>query len=137
MAVLDSFVRLWSKPTGYKPSPAPKTIGDWAERVAAAFLQRNGLELVMSNYRCSLGEIDLIMQHGPCMIFVEVRYRTCSRYGNAVETIDARKRQRLTKTAQRYIQTNALNTPCRFDVVAIQGDKDNHNIEWIKGAFDA
>ena len=69
--------------------------GEMAEQVAAEFLAGRGLKLIERNYRCRFGEIDLIMRHGPTLVFVEVRYRRNDSFGGAVESITAAKREKL------------------------------------------
>lgn len=103
------------------------------EEVAARHLQSAGLKLVTRNYRSHCGEIDLIARDGDTLVFVEVRYRRSSRYGSASASIDARKQRKLLATANSYLQRHRLDCPCRFDVVAVEGDV--RNIQWIKNAF--
>lgn len=73
------------------------------------------------------------------LVFVEVRYRADSRYGHPAETINARKRSRILKTARHYLQTHpsAARRPCRFDVVTVCGGQEKPEFSWIKGAFEA
>jgi putative endonuclease len=108
--------------------------GSAAEQLACRHLQAAGLHLRESNYHCRFGELDLIMQAGETLVFVEVRQRRSSRFGSGADSIDHRKRQRLLAAASHYLQRLPQLPPCRFDVVAIDGD--NH-IDWIIGAFDA
>lgn len=105
------------------------------EEAAARYLQAAGLKLVARNYRSRRGEIDLIARDGGTLVFVEVRYRRSSRFGSAGASVDARKQQKLLATAHSYLQQKKLDCPCRFDVVAIEGDAQN--IQWIKNAFGA
>lgn len=105
------------------------------EEAAARYLQRAGLSIERRNYRCRRGEIDLIARDGDTLVFVEVRYRRNNRYGSASATVDARKQSKLLATADSYLQHFKLECPCRFDVVAIEGDAQN--IQWIRGAFGA
>ena len=104
------------------------------EDLALQHLREQGLTLLERNYRSRWGEIDLIMQDAAALVFVEVRLRAESHYGSAAESIGARKRQRLTRTAEHYLQ-HQRDGRARFDVIAITTrDNDNH-IEWIKDAF--
>lgn len=105
------------------------------EDAAARYLQRAGLSIERRNYRCRRGEIDLIARDGDTLVFVEVRYRRDNRYGSASATVDTRKQSKLLATADSYLQQFKLECPCRFDVVAIEGD--TQNIQWIRGAFGA
>ena len=111
--------------------------GDVAENEALQYLRQHGLRLVRRNYQCKLGEIDLIMSDGTCLVFVEVRFRRNSRFGSPAETVVARKQQRLIRTAMHYLQNHKLDSPCRFDVIGISGDSDTVQVEWIKDAFQA
>jgi putative endonuclease len=110
-----------------------KQMGDIAEQKACDFLEAKGLKLITRNYRCLYGEIDLIMQDGEDIVFVEVRSRTYSDYGFAEETVDHHKQKKLLKTASYFLQQkNWLDTvDCRFDVIGFL----NSNIQWIKDAF--
>ncbi len=92
------------------------------------------------NYACRAGELDLVMQDGQALVFVEVRFRKSSRFGSPAESVDYRKCQRLMRTAQHYMQTYNLTDqqPCRFDIISIQPDESRGNVfsvNWIRDAF--
>jgi putative endonuclease len=106
--------------------------GKAAEDQAATFLRRQGLTELQRNYRVRGGEIDLIMQDGRQLVFVEVRYRQHSRYGGAAASITAGKQARLSLAARHYLLQHGPDRSCRFDVVAIDG---SHPPNWIKDAF--
>jgi putative endonuclease len=118
------------------PEPIPRTAGAGAlaEARAETFLLQQGLVKHAKNYRCKLGEIDLIMQHNTTLVFIEVRLRTHTGFASAAESVTVRKQQKIIRTAQHYLQQHQLtNTAnCRFDVIAFS---DNGNPEWIKDAF--
>lgn len=87
------------------------------------------------NYRCRYGEIDIVAREGTLLVFVEVRTRTGTRFGKAVESINAAKKARLSRLA-RYYLTRELGreVPCRFDLVAIDiGGQSPPRINHIKG----
>ncbi|MGI9234831.1 MAG: YraN family protein [Woeseiaceae bacterium] len=112
------------------------TLGEQAERTALQFLVRNGLTLVMRNFRCRGGEVDLIMLDGECLAFVEVRSRTSAHFSAPELTVDSHKQRKLLRTAAMFISRRrryALHT-IRFDVVAITGHSDV-DIRWIEDAF--
>jgi putative endonuclease len=113
-----------------------KIIGDTAEQNACAYLQQRRLKLIIKNYQCKCGEIDLIMQDDEVLVFVEVRHRTSSDYGDGVATVNKNKQHRIIKAATYYLQKNDLydKIMCRFDVVATSNLGDS-NIQWIKDAF--
>lgn len=109
--------------------------GSEAEQLAANFLQQQGLALVARNYRCRFGEIDLIMRDQATLVFVEVRLRRNLNFGGAGSSITLAKQQKLTRTAQHYLQQHG-NCRCRFDAVLMH-NSTAQDIEWIRNAFDA
>jgi len=113
--------------------------GAWAEDLALRHLSQAGLALVARNYRCRSGEVDLVMREGETLVFVEVRQRRASLYGDGAESVDWRKRHRLVATAAYYLQTHpsAARAPCRFDVVAVSGPSGAGDVRWIPDAFRA
>jgi putative endonuclease len=95
-------------------------------------LEEKGYKVRTANYRTRLGEIDLIMDHGDTVIFVEVRERKSNAYGSPAETVTAKKQNRIAKAALMYIKANRLqNRHVRFDIVSIQ----NENISHLENAF--
>jgi len=110
--------------------------GNAAEQIARQYLESQGLVLRERNYRCRRGEIDLIMQAGNQVVFVEVRYRKSRRYGSAAESVTAAKQARIVSAANHYLQRLAGECACRFDVVAISGNL-GEQIDWIPDAFQA
>jgi len=108
-------------------------IGRDKEQSALKYLQKQGLELIEQNYYCPFGEIDLIMLERDEIVFIEVRTRSYTYYGNAIESIDHIKQQKLLQSATYYLQTKNLidRINCRFDVIGFS----SHNIDWIKDAF--
>ena len=111
--------------------------GTAAEDAALAHLQAAGLTLLERNYRTpgrGGGESDLVMRApGGTLVFVEVRARGSATHGGAAASVGANKQRRIVLAARHYLLRHRQPPPCRFDVVAIEGDR----IEWIKGAFDA
>ena len=113
--------------------------GQQAEQHARRYLQQQGLRHVQSNYRCKVGEIDLVMRSDSGeLIFVEVRYRQSRSHGGALASIDWRKQQRLIRAASHYLVSHGQsNTPCRFDVLAIEGsEQGEQTINWIRNAIE-
>jgi len=109
--------------------------GQWAENLAHAYLCEQGLQSIERNYRCKVGEIDLIMLEQAILVFAEVRYRKSQRYGGSLESIDARKQQRIFLTAEHYLQSHRWAAQSRFDVVLISGATHNPILRWIPDAF--
>jgi len=114
-----------------------KAAGVLGEELALAHLQAHGLKLVTRNYRCKLGEIDLVMLDGATLVLTEVRYRSSQDYGGAAASVDWRKQRRLANAAEHLLMKRAelKRYPARFDVVAVTMDAADARIEWIKRAF--
>lgn len=107
--------------------------GNAAEALAATYLQSFKLKLLDKNFRCPYGEIDLIMQDGNTLVFVEVRMRSSAIFGGALMSITPDKQEKLKRTAQRYMQLHGEQA-CRFDVVLMHA-VDVNAVEWLKNAF--
>ena len=104
-----------------------------AEAMAAAFLEKRGMKILARNYRCRLGEIDLVARDGPTTVFVEVRRRRSSAFGGAAASITASKRRKLVRAARHYMSRLGDVPPCRFDALLIEGEPPR--IEWLRNAF--
>ncbi|HSQ71348.1 MAG TPA: YraN family protein [Rubrivivax sp.] len=117
-----------------------KAVGDSAESLVLAWLQARGLVLVQRNYRVARGpgarggEIDLIVRdRDGTLVFVEVRARRSASHGGAAATVGATKQRALVFAARHYLMRLDRLPPCRFDVVAVDGEV----VEWHRAAFDA
>lgn len=119
--------------------PIKLTRGQKAEERACSYLISQGLKLLARNYRCSRGELDLVMKDGEHVVFIEVRYRTHSQFGGGIESITRSKKAKLVATALHYLQAHRLGNRCpaRFDVIAMAPSNDTDGIQWIQNAFDA
>lgn len=108
--------------------------GQQGEQRAREYLLGQGLYLLDAGWRCRLGELDLVMQAGETLVFVEVRARRPGSPVSALESVDAGKQRRFVRAARAWLSRHpqAAAMPARFDVVAIEGD----SIEWLRNAFD-
>ena len=113
--------------------------GQAAEDRALSWLQGKGLTLVQRNYRVARGpharggEIDLILREPDgTLVFVEVRSRAGRSHGGAAASVTPAKQRSLKLAAQHYLLRLPVVPPCRFDVLAIDGDQ----LQWLPGAFD-
>jgi putative endonuclease len=109
-------------------------LGRAAESRAEAFLKSHGLKLVARNWRCRFGEVDLVMQDGATLVFIEVRLRSRSDFGGAAASVTHAKQKKLLATARQYLARLPAIPPCRFDVIAMT-DKAAEP-EWLQNAFD-
>jgi putative endonuclease len=133
--------------TAPKSAPKPpvglttKRVGDEAEDLALAYLQKAGMHLVLRNFNTpgrGGGEVDLIMRAPDgTLVFVEVRKRRSSSHGGAAGSVSALKQRRIVFAARHYLARLSPLPPCRFDVVSIEGVGAEQRIDWIKAAFDA
>lgn len=116
-----------------------REVGDRIEAAAEALLCSHGLALVERNANFRVGEIDRVMRDGELLVFVEVRYRTPSSFGSGADSIDWKKRRRLVRAAEAWLQRHPEHRDrgCRFDVVDAQGDPASPTLRWITSAFRA
>lgn len=117
-------------------------VGQQAEHAALNFLKQQGLTFIARNYRCRLGEIDLIMQDQKSLVFIEVRYRKSTKFGSSAESVSNNKQQKIIRCAAHYLLHASKNESpaCRFDVIAIYPSgtgKSSLQFDWIKNAFQA
>ena len=110
-----------------------------AENAAAAHLQSQGAQILLRNYRCRGGELDIVARLGQDeLIIAEVRTRSSDAYGGAAASVDAGKRRRLIRAANRMLQErrDLAKLRVRFDVVVVsEPSSDCPQIIWIKHAF--
>jgi len=118
---------------------APRSTGAHYEALARSHLERAGLALVEANFTCRHGELDLVMRDRDVLVFVEVRYRRRSGFGDGADSVGRAKRQRLVRAASAWLAAHPqqAHATCRFDVVSIGGDADRPALEWLRNAFDA
>lgn len=116
--------------------------GNLGEDEAVRVLKKMKYKIIERNFSARTGEIDIIARDGEYTCFVEVRLRKTGSLAAPGETIDARKQQKIIKTAEQYAQQNGLfDTPLRFDAVLINADERNGRLvniktEVIKNAFE-
>ncbi|OGW83628.1 MAG: YraN family protein [Omnitrophica bacterium RIFCSPHIGHO2_02_FULL_51_18] len=120
-------------------SSISQTLGIVGEELAGQFLSAQGYKILLKNYECALGEIDLIAKENGCLVFVEVKTRRSLAMGLPAESVTFQKRHQIVKTAEYYVKRYGIkNVPCRFDVVSVLIESGgNPQIEIIKGAFEA
>ncbi len=122
-----------------QPPGTSLDVGARHERVAAKHLENLGLAIITRNFRCKLGEIDIIAERGrkPQLHFVEVRYRRSERFGGAAASVTRHKQIKVRRCAEVFL----LQSPhfrshrCQFDVVTLSGTNYPYSIEWIEDAF--
>lgn len=109
-----------------------RSIGKRYEEQAKKYLEQQGYKILICNYRCKKGEIDLIAKDQDCIVFCEVKYRTTENFGNPLAAVNKKKQQVISTCALYYLQEQGLkDISCRFDVVGILKDE----IVLVKDAF--
>jgi putative endonuclease len=107
------------------------SLGLFGERIAENFIKSKGYKIVMKNYRCKLGEIDLIAERGNLLVFIEVKTRSNDKFGKGFEAVTHKKVDKIRKVATVYLLQKKLQREVRFDVISI----DKGEITHIEGAF--
>lgn len=115
-----------------------RAAGDVFEDRALEHLQRAGLKLLARNFATRFGELDLVMRDADALVFVEVRYRRRREFGGGAASVGTAKRERIVRAAQGFLQAHPklASLPCRFDVVAFDGQPDAVRFEWLRAAFE-
>lgn len=102
---------------------SPHSLGRRGEAIAAAHLEAAGYRIVARNYRCPVGEVDLVAEDAGCLVFVEVRTRRGDLWGTPEESVTPGKQARLARVAEHYLSEHEANDiDWRIDVVAVEVD---------------
>jgi len=112
-------------------------LGKEGEKLAADFLKKSGYKIVEVNYRCPIGEIDIVARDKNELVFVEVKARKSSALGYPEEAVGIKKQKKMSQLASWYLQEKKLNDArARFDVVAVLMLPSGNDIRLIRNAFD-
>lgn len=113
-------------------------LGQSGEETVAGYLEKIGYTILIKNYRCKIGEIDIIARDGADLVFIEVKTRSSLAYGSPAAAVTTRKQRQITRAAQWYLAEQQLfDSPARFDVISVLRGKTNlQKIEHINNAFD-
>jgi len=115
---------------------ARKKLGQRGEGLAAAHLEERGYVVRERNWRCPVGEVDIVAEDGGCLVFVEVRTRRGRAYGTPEESVTPAKQAKLVEVAQTYLQEHDWDGDWRIDVVAVEMTSGGRllRVELIKNA---
>lgn len=128
---------LWKDKASAKDNSSSNK-GQVTENYAEQYLSKQGLILIERNFHSRQGEIDLIMLDGDTYVFIEVKYRKSKEFGGAIAAVSASKQKKIKYCITFYLHQsdiNEYNTPCRIDVVALEGDITQPDVTWLKNAF--
>ncbi len=113
-------------------------IGKFGEKAAVEYLREHGYKILHTNYRCSLGELDIVALDKDTLVFIEVKSRSSDFFGYPQEGVTKKKQSKIIKLAQVYIKQNQkAGYKCRFDVVSVLLNRHNMNIKSIDLITDA
>ena len=113
------------------------TTGKEGEKIAAAYLKKNGYRIIEINFRCPIGEIDIVAKEKDDLVFVEVKTRKSVELGYPEQAVGMRKQKKMSQLALWYLQKRKIaETNARFDVVAITLIPEKNEVKLIKNAFD-
>lgn len=111
-------------------------LGKEGERLALLYLQTHGYDILARNFRGRSGEIDLIAYEGDCVVFVEVKTRTTTEFGQPSEAVNSAKQRALRRAADEFRVSHDLHERCyRFDIVSILITRDGPEITLYRNAF--
>jgi len=117
-------------------SQGRRRLGLRGEAAAEAFLTARGYRIIARNYRCPLGELDLVARAEGSLVFIEVKTRRGGRAGSGGEAISGHKRRRMMRLAAYYLAAHGLEgIPCRFDVVTLSVRPGSARIHVWRNAF--
>jgi len=113
------------------------TTGKEGEKIAAAYLEKNGYRIIEINFRCPIGEIDIVAKDKSDLVFVEVKTRKTIALGYPEQAVGIRKQKKMSQLALWYMQQRKIaDTNARFDVVAITLLPETNEVRLIQNAFD-
>ena len=127
----------WLRRSESLASDGRRHTGESGEALAVRFLKKDGYKIIEQNYRCKLGEIDIIARDGRVLAFIEVKARRTGEFGGPKWAVTPKKQRKISMVALEYLKkTKQMEERARFDVVAIRLLPDRPDVEIIKNAFD-
>ena len=119
------------------PSDERHQLGEGGESLAVKLLKKDGYKIIEQNYRCKLGEIDIIAKDGDVLTFVEVKARRADEFEGPKSAVTPQKKRKISMVALHYLkETEQMDKKARFDVVAIRSFPEHPDAQIIKNAFD-
>ena len=116
-----------------------RLLGQWGEEQVAEKLRRDGWTIAARNFRCRMGELDIVAENKSFLAFVEVKLRKDDRFGSACEAVTLSKQRKLRTAAQYYLMSHPTKLQPRFDVAEVYAPQGVHTeapiIYYIENAF--
>lgn len=117
-----------------------RDLGEAAEITARAYLEQQGLKIILTNFRCRVGELDIVAMDGKLLAVIEVRRRSATSFARAADSLSVGKQRRIIRATRFLFLTKPVlrRFPMRFDVLSLDEAADGAvRVEWIRAAFDA
>ena len=134
----DPPTHLFEKPVRGGGADA-RRLGQWGEKQVAEYLRQKGWTVVDTNFRCRMGEIDIVAENGMFLAFVEVKLRKNDQFGSACEAVTPAKQRKLRTAAQFYLMGHPTQLQPRFDVAEVYAPNgvrtEKPDIYYIENAF--
>ena len=111
-------------------------LGEIGEGLASKFLKEHGYKIIKRNYKTAIGEIDIIAEDSGTLVFVEVKTRENTAYGQPFEAVNRHKQRKIANVALLYLKGLKELPPCRFDVVSVCVTSEKQELKLIKDAFE-
>lgn len=112
-----------------------KQKGDSGEQIAREHLRKQGYEILETNWRFKRLEVDIIASKPDVIVFVEVKSRVNTFFGDPEESVGKKKQNFIVSAAHQYLVTRDIGLEARFDVISVVGSLEDHEIKHIEGAF--
>jgi putative endonuclease len=109
--------------------------GKQGEEIAAAYLAEEGYRIIDRNWRYGKGEVDIVCSKSQFIIFVEVKTRSTSYFGQPEEAVDKKKKAFLIRAADAYVNQKNIPLEVRYDIISIVISEHRHTIRHIEDAF--
>lgn len=129
------FANLWKLLKGNRDAPSVRARGTAGEDLAVRHLEQRGLRVRDRNWRCSIGEIDIVAQSGPTLVIVEVKSAGRESEYKPEDRVNHSKRTKLRRLAAVYLKARRLDLPVRYDVIAVVWDNGEPRITHYEDAF--
>jgi len=122
--MISKLKEFWQKfrPPQQVEKPSPRELGILGEKLARDYLRKRGYHILETNFRCPLGEIDIVARHKDALAFIEVRTRSTRDFGTPEESVTKAKQRKLSRLAEFYLKRHPelSSLPPRIDVVAVE-----------------
>lgn len=112
-----------------------KELGEWGEKLAHYYLRQKGYKILHRNWRSRRAEVDLIAYYDKRIVFIEVKTRANTLYGEIISFVSNKKISLLRQAAEDYLNAFDLDLEAQIDVFCVEGDRSGYSVDWIPRAI--